>query len=108
MMPGDSFDSRPDPTLGKLLRDHLDAGGDHAAFAARVRERLLDPGTFWEVLARWARPSVAAAVLAAALAGYWLVLRNPPERPQPVGELAAMDVPVDRDAVLGAVLGVGR
>ena len=37
MMAHDSFDYRPDPVIGRLLREHLASDGD-AAFVARVRE----------------------------------------------------------------------
>ncbi len=76
-MTHDSFDSRPDPTIGRLLRDHL-SGKDHDAFVARVRDaarqgRPGSPGGLpeWELLARWFRPGIAAAaaILVGALVG---------------------------------------
>jgi hypothetical protein len=109
MTSSDPFDSRPDPVLGSVLRRHLDGHGDHAAFADRVLAHLAERGTLWEVLARWTRPGIAAAVLAAALAGYWLVLqesRTPSA--EPTAELAATDQPLDRDALMGVVLGTAR
>jgi hypothetical protein len=107
MMPDDSFDGGPDPALGSLLRAHLDGDGNHAAFAARVLARLPESGNLWEVLARWTRPGIAAAVLAAALTGYWLVLQES-DAAEPAAELAATDQPLDRDALLGVVLGTAR
>jgi hypothetical protein len=109
MTSGDPFESRPDPVLGSLLRAHLDGDADHAAFAARVLARLAEPGSLWEVLARWSRPGIAAAVLAVALAGYWLVLREADaDAAEPAAELAATDRPLDRDAMMGVVLGTSR
>ena len=106
MTPSDPFDGGPDPILGSLLRAHLDGDGNHAAFAARVLSRLPEPGSLWDVLAHWARPGIAAAVLAAALTGYWLVLREARQAPpEPVGELAATDRPLDRDALIRVALG---
>ena len=91
MTSGDPFDSRPDLVLGSLLRRHLDGDGDHAAFAARVLARLPEPGNLWEVLARWTRPGFAAAVLAAAMTGYWLGLREADsDNPEPAAELAVI------------------
>ncbi len=55
------FEATPDEALGQLLREHL-APGNHADFTARVRLLVAaEPSTSWEVLARWARPGVAAA-----------------------------------------------
>jgi hypothetical protein len=106
---GESFDSGPDPVLGPILRRHLDGAGDHAAFAARVRARLPQSANLWVVLARWARPGIAAAVLAAALLGYWLVLRDASVAgPEPGGELAATGRPLDSDALMSTVLGTNR
>lgn len=72
----DSFDHRPDPTIGRLLREHLSAT-DAAAFVARVRQaaqglrQLERPAGEWDLLAGWFRPGIAAAaaVLVAALVG---------------------------------------
>lgn len=109
MTSGDPFDSRPDPVLGSVLRRHFDGDGDHAAFAARVLASLPESGDLWDVLARWTRPRIAAAALVAALAGYWLVLReSDADAEVPVAELAATDQPLDRDALMDAVLGTAR
>lgn len=65
------FNHRPDPVLGTALREALqprDPGG--AAFRARVlaaAERLPDP--VFDILARWSRLGIAAAVLAALITG---------------------------------------
>lgn len=109
MTNGEPFDSTPDPALGAILRRHLDGQGDHAAFAARVRARLPQSGSLWDILARWARPGIAAAALAAALLGYWVVLRDTgPGGPEPGGELAATGRPLDSDAMMSTVLGTNR
>jgi len=65
------FDHRPDPVLGRALREALDAG-DAQVFTARVvalAGQVRVPS--WDaVLARWARAGVAAAVVVALAAGY--------------------------------------
>lgn len=79
------FDHRPDPELRAALRDALQpAAGTEAAFVARVlagydAALLQRTVPTWQVLAGWARPGVAVAALAAALAGVLLgrSLRTP-------------------------------
>lgn len=67
------FNHRPDPVLGAALREALqprDPAGGEAAFRARVlaaAERL--PVPVVDVLARWARLGIAAAVAAALVTG---------------------------------------
>lgn len=68
------FEHTPDPVLGSALRSALQTG-DQAAFVARVMaryDRALAEATVpaWEVLARWARPGIAAALVAAVLGGF--------------------------------------
>jgi hypothetical protein len=65
------FDHRPDPIVGAALRDALTAADD-AAFVARVLAAAARPlaRSPVDVLAGWARPGIAAAVLAALIAGY--------------------------------------
>ena len=80
MTPHDPFDATRDAALGRLLRDHLDAG-DEAAFAARVRaavlaERTTRSDTSWEVLARWARPGLAAAAAIVIGLGLWIATQS--------------------------------
>lgn len=84
----DSFDHRPDPTIGRLLREHL-ASTDDADFILRVRaaareagigRRDLRPwlGRFgWDVPDDWFRPGIAAAaaILVGALLGVGIVER---------------------------------
>jgi hypothetical protein len=65
------FDHRPDPVLGAALRDALQPrDGEGAAFHARVLDaaaRAPDPVV--DVLARWSRLGIAAAIVAALAAG---------------------------------------
>lgn len=65
------FDHRPDPVLGAALRDALQPRGrDGAVFRDRVLaavERM--PVPVVDVLARWSRFGIAAAIVAALAAG---------------------------------------
>ena len=63
------FDHRPDAQLGEALRAALDPG-DHTAFVAAVLARADRPARTMDVLATWARRGLAAAMVAAALAGF--------------------------------------
>ncbi|HKI96032.1 MAG TPA: hypothetical protein VJ992_12170 [Gemmatimonadales bacterium] len=66
------FDQRPDVVLGQALRDALSAPDD-AAFVRRVMARAAEPAaTWWDVLGTWARPGLAAALVAAAVVGFWI------------------------------------
>ena len=62
------FDSRPDPVLGAALRAAL-APRDSAAFVRRVVAAADRPAAPLDVLAGWSRLGIAAALLAALLAG---------------------------------------
>jgi anti-sigma-K factor RskA len=75
MEPSLPFDHRADPELGAALRAALEPG-DPAPFVARVlaqaeltRGRRRDVPT-WDILARWARAGIAAAAVAALVAGF--------------------------------------
>jgi hypothetical protein len=110
----DSFDHRPDPTVGRLLRDYLSVQG-HDAFVARVREaarrgRRGSQPAEWELLARWFGPgsTAAAAILVAALVGIGATERGssivslaealgPAEAPP---ELLAANAPPDPQVLL--------
>lgn len=99
------FDPGQDRELGERLRETLTPGGN-AEFVARVLARLPVAGSFWDVLAGWARPGIAAAILLAAALGYWLA---PREGQSPTAaEVLAADQPLDRDAMASVVLGTGR
>jgi hypothetical protein len=70
------FDAKPDAELGHLLRECLEAP-DPDAFAARVRaaigaEPRAEREGSWEILARWARPGLAAAAIVLLSLGMWL------------------------------------
>lgn len=102
------FDSGRDPELGDALRRLL-TQQDDPAFAARVVARLPDRATLRDQLARWARPGVAAAVLLAALGGYWLGLRQEDQRDsEPAPELAATDRPLNGEELMEVMLGTTR
>ena len=101
------FDSERDRELGTLLRDHL-SGGDTAGFAARVLERIPMGGssTAWEILAGWARPGLAAALLLATLTGFWMVTRQVASGTMEVLAVEGLDGghAVGGDGLLAAVL----
>ena len=104
------FDHRPDPVLGKALREALDPG-DARAFTARVlalAEQVPVPS--WDaVLARWARAGVAALVVALA-AGYFVGRATAPSptavRPTVSDVLIAPPAhPAEVEVVLASVIG---
>ncbi len=70
------FDHRPDPALGRLVREALTATADEAFVARVVAAAPLgaaETGAWWQVLTGWARPAMVAALLAVAAAlGLWL------------------------------------
>lgn len=71
---GTPFDHRPDPIVGSALRAFL-TPADSAGFAARVlgaAARTPVARTALDVLAGWARPGIAAAMLAAMALGFVL------------------------------------
>jgi len=82
----DSFDHRPDPALGRLLREHL-VPADHEEFVARMRAAARSEGLGrraarpWlgpaalDLPDGWFRPGIAAAaaVLVGALVGVGVV-----------------------------------
>lgn len=82
----DSFDHRPDPALGRLLREHL-VPGDHEEFVVRMRAAARREGlgrraarpwlgpAAWDLPDGWFRPAIAAAaaVLVGALVGVGVV-----------------------------------
>ena len=120
MMVHDSFDHRPDPVIGRLLREHLRAG-DEAAFVARMRQALRagdqprgPSNGEVDLLAGWFKPGIAAAaaVLVAALVGAGVgdavstpaslaETLGPPEAPT---ELLATDAQPDPQVLLSPLL----
>ena len=119
----DSFDHRPDATIGRLLRDHLNPDDDGTAFVARVRTALrlgrdaerVGRAVAWDFLAGWFRPGMAAAaaILVGALVGVGVgdasspislaEALGPAEAP---AELLARDVQPDPQVLLSAMLEV--
>jgi len=103
------FDHRPDPLVGEALRQTLDPG-DAAPFVARVLARAAEVRiASWDaVLARWARPGVAAAVLVALAAGYLVGRASaaPVSRPSVYDALLAPPAhPGEVEIVLASVIG---
>lgn len=72
----DPFEATRDAALGRLLREHLDPGGD-AQFVARIRAALgRDRDSSVDVLARWARPGLVAAASVVIGLGLWLAAQS--------------------------------
>jgi hypothetical protein len=99
------FHAEPDPELGRLLASHFE-GPDPAGFLGRLEQRLRvlpERDTEWEVLARWARPGVLAAAMAAGfvLGLTWWREWSRPANPPPVS-VAALEAP--RGATGGPIL----
>lgn len=70
MTPPNPFDHEPDLRLGALLRAHLTAAED-PQFAGRILARLgAREDSSLDVLSRWARTGIAAALLLAMAAAY--------------------------------------
>lgn len=103
------FDSLPDAELGALLRAELSAT-DHDGFQRRIMAALAADSRdrSWEILARWARPGLVAAGLAAAvLLGIVLgkAMLTPVESGlAPVQELIAGQPSPSGEILLSAVL----
>lgn len=99
------FDAERDPMLGAQLRALLDAG-DPAPFRAAVLGRLDQrDASSWDVLADWARPGIAAAILLATLAGAVYAIQAARNSSAPSTVLAEA---IERDQVVGVVLGASR
>ncbi|MEO8294507.1 MAG: hypothetical protein ABI613_03250 [Gemmatimonadota bacterium] len=79
-MTGNAFDSERDPELGALLREYLEPS-HHAAFVQQVLGRIRATDSSWEVLSRWARPSVAALIAFFMGAAVWFALAGNSETP---------------------------
>ena len=101
------FGDQRDPRLEGALRELLD-GEYQEVFVARVMGQIKPRVSAWDELARWARPGIAAAVVALALMGIWGALQL--ERavaPTDVVEMAGLE-PLDSDGLVGVALGVTR
>lgn len=93
----------PDPELGGLLRAHLE-GLAPDQFVHRVMAGLPQRFTLdsWDVLARWARPGIAAAAIITAALGAWLVY---PRQNDAVGEpLLELSTAADSELILSALI----
>ncbi|MFN8646810.1 MAG: hypothetical protein U0104_08610 [Gemmatimonadales bacterium] len=102
------FHLERDPALAHGLRDLLDGGAD-AAFAARVIAGLPVRGSLLDVLAGWARPGIAAALILATALGVWLTVRAEGRADgSALAEVGASGRPQDSDALMGVALGGGR
>lgn len=99
------FDAERDPFLGAQLRALLD-GADPARFRAAVLGRLDQrDASSWDVLAGWARPGIAAAILVATLAGAIYAVQAARNSSGPSTVLAEA---IEQDQVVGVVLGASR
>jgi hypothetical protein len=92
------FDHAPDPAFGEALREVLEVGDD-AAFVRGVLERARTVEPWWEVLGDWARPGVAAALLAVA-AGAFLLGRLVGPGPTMLGSGEAVEAGFEVTALL--------
>jgi len=93
----------PDPELGGLLRAHLE-GLAPDQFVHRVMAGLPQRFTLdsWDVLARWARPGIAAAAIVTAALGAWLAF---PRQNDAVGEpLLELSTAADSELILSALI----
>jgi hypothetical protein len=79
-MTGNPFDAERDDDLGFRLRECLEAP-NHAAFVHQVLSRIRASDSSWDVLGRWARPSVAAVLAFLMGAGVWFALGRKAEAP---------------------------
>lgn len=98
------FETRPDEVLGDLLRKHL-TGSDVSLFQERMQRVLAEasPSTPWDQLARWARPGLVAAGLAAAVLG-WLAVRSVDRAVVPDGGAVSVQVVVAGEQTAGDLL----
>jgi hypothetical protein len=107
MKPNSPFDPEHDRELGDALREALTPETDRE-FVGRVLARLPAVRSSWEVLAGWARPGIAAALLFAAALGYWLMPRDSGGSAPTGADVLAVDQTLEQDALASVVLGSGR
>ena len=110
---------QPDPQLGHLLREHLEAPHP-GAFVARVRARLArqQPASAWDILGAWLRPGLLAAAVMLLAVGFLLGRLLPAaggtstleEALRPAGGVAQLigSTPPSPDRVLAVVLEGGQ
>jgi hypothetical protein len=106
-MMSNPFESERDPVLGPALQEAL-TPADTASFTSRVLASLGARGNWWDVLASWARPSVAAAVLLLSLLSYLVVMESRQGPAPQASELLASDQGFDGGVALDVVLGGKR
>jgi hypothetical protein len=110
-MTANPFDHERDEKLGALLRDYLEAG-NHQDFVSAVMNEVRSADTSWEVLSRWARPGLVAAVAFVAGTAVWFALKLPGNEPSLADAVRPGDAPAslfsaaqpDNELVLQVVL----
>jgi hypothetical protein len=110
-MNDNSFASERDPELGEVLRRQL-TPDDHAGFVRRVMLGLHATDNSWEVLGRWARPGLAAAMAFILGAATWFALETRAEPASLIEAVVPGDAPTplfsatspDNELVLEVVL----
>lgn len=110
-MSDNQFGSERDGKLGDLLRQYLDPS-NHPGFVRRVMVGLHATDNSWDVLSRWARPGIAAALAFIVGAATWVILQTGSEPQSLADAVRPGDAPAplfsvtqpDNDLVLEAVL----
>ena len=110
-MTGNPFDHERDHTLGELLRDALEPA-DHAGFVRAVMLQVRSADSSWEVLGRWARPGIAAAIAFLLGITVWFALNQRSDTPTLADAMRPANAPAgflsdrepDNELVLQVVL----
>jgi hypothetical protein len=110
-MTANPFDHERDIRLGEAIRNYLEPA-DHAGFVRAVMLQVRSADSSWEVLGRWARPGVAAAVAFLLGGALWFALNQPADDPTLVDAMRPGDAPAsflssaepDNELVLQVVL----
>lgn len=110
-MSDNPFGSDRDQELGDVLRRHLEPG-DHSGFVRRVMLGLHATDNSWDVLGRWARPGLAAAMAFILGAATWFALETRTEPASLIEAVVPGDAPTplfsatrpDNELVLEVVL----
>jgi hypothetical protein len=74
------FNHERDTELGAALREHLEAT-DQQRFVRRVMAELHASDSSWDVLSRWARPGIAAAIAFFMGLAVWFALHGTADSP---------------------------
>lgn len=101
------FEAERDPALGAMLTEAL-TPADSASFTSRVLASLGARRNSWDVLASWARPGIAAGLVAVTMLGYWLVVQHSNGPAPRASELLAAEQGFDGGRVMDVVLGTRR